>query len=179
MGLDSVELVIAFEEAFGISISDEAAASLRTPRDVTDLVMERVATRPADECLRQQTLFRLRRGFRLACTPFAAPFALDTRLRAIFDRRAWPRAWATIRREDHGRGWPERAPFDGAVGFRRRTVMDLVNELALRDARAVREAGEPWTRELVALHVRRLVRKQVGAEFFADDDEFVNDLGID
>ena len=39
MGLDTVELVIAFENEFGISISDEVAAELTTPREVTDYVL--------------------------------------------------------------------------------------------------------------------------------------------
>lgn len=36
MGLDSVELVMAFEEEFGISIPDEAAASMLTPAAAID-----------------------------------------------------------------------------------------------------------------------------------------------
>ena len=39
MGLDTVELVIAFEEEFGIIIPNEDAAELSTPRKVTDYVM--------------------------------------------------------------------------------------------------------------------------------------------
>ena len=34
MGLDSVELVMAFEEAFGVAIEDAEAAKMITPRDV-------------------------------------------------------------------------------------------------------------------------------------------------
>jgi acyl carrier protein len=39
MGLDSVELVMAFEESFGIEIADAEAEKLITPRDVCALVM--------------------------------------------------------------------------------------------------------------------------------------------
>jgi acyl carrier protein len=50
MGLDSVELVMAFEENFGIEISDAEAESLTTPGQVRDLVLARYAARgiPAD-----------------------------------------------------------------------------------------------------------------------------------
>ncbi len=39
MGLDTVELVMAFEAKFGINIPNEDAAELSTPRKVTDYVM--------------------------------------------------------------------------------------------------------------------------------------------
>lgn len=40
MGLDAVELVLAFEEEFGIAIPDAAAEEMRTPRDVIDFVLK-------------------------------------------------------------------------------------------------------------------------------------------
>lgn len=45
MGLDTVELVMAFEESFGIPFSDEAAATLRTPGDVIDYVVKELHAR--------------------------------------------------------------------------------------------------------------------------------------
>jgi hypothetical protein len=39
MGLDTVELVMAFEERFGVSIPDAVAAELVTPRHVIDYLM--------------------------------------------------------------------------------------------------------------------------------------------
>ncbi len=41
MGLDSVELVMAFEEAFGIRIPDADAQQMLTPRAVIDFVESR------------------------------------------------------------------------------------------------------------------------------------------
>lgn len=40
MGLDAVELVLAFEEEFGIAIPDAVAEKMRTPRDVIDFVLQ-------------------------------------------------------------------------------------------------------------------------------------------
>ena len=49
MGLDAVELIVAYEEAFGIEITDVAAARMRTPRDVIDHVLERGTSRTREE----------------------------------------------------------------------------------------------------------------------------------
>lgn len=43
MGLDSVELVMEFEEQFGIDIPDADAEKLQTVGDVTDYVTTRLA----------------------------------------------------------------------------------------------------------------------------------------
>jgi acyl carrier protein len=42
MGLDTVELVMAFEEKFGVSIPDQDASRLTTPRKVTDYILSKV-----------------------------------------------------------------------------------------------------------------------------------------
>ena len=41
MGLDSVEIVIRVEEEFDISVSDEDAAQITTPRQLIDYLMAR------------------------------------------------------------------------------------------------------------------------------------------
>jgi acyl carrier protein len=48
MGLESVELVMAFEEEFGISIPDSAAAKMTTPADVIDFVHVAVSLVPRE-----------------------------------------------------------------------------------------------------------------------------------
>ena len=45
MGLDTVELLMAFEEKFGVRIPDEDAAHLTTPRKVTDYIMSKTGDR--------------------------------------------------------------------------------------------------------------------------------------
>lgn len=62
MGLDGVEYVMAIEEYFEISISDEAAAELRTPRDVVAYLMSAVRVAEDGPCLTQRAFYRLRRA---------------------------------------------------------------------------------------------------------------------
>ena len=50
MGLDSTELQMATEEAFGVTFSDADAARMRTPRDVIDYVFAALGSgEPAPE----------------------------------------------------------------------------------------------------------------------------------
>lgn len=60
MGLDTVELVIRFEDAFSIAIPDDVAAQLTTPRKVTDYVLARLTVSDEPSCLSQQAFYFLR-----------------------------------------------------------------------------------------------------------------------
>jgi acyl carrier protein len=54
MGLDSVEFVLATEEAFQIAIPDADAEKLLTPGDVVDYVCARIGSAPDSGCLEQR-----------------------------------------------------------------------------------------------------------------------------
>ncbi len=60
MGLDTVELVMAIEDEFGIVIHDDEAELMATPGQVADYVMERVRTRKEDPNASQAAFYRLR-----------------------------------------------------------------------------------------------------------------------
>lgn len=59
MGLDTVELVLAFEEEFGIEIPDEDAQNLITVRDVVMFVKKRLKITPPEECFTQKVFYML------------------------------------------------------------------------------------------------------------------------
>ncbi|NJD07744.1 MAG: acyl carrier protein [Methylococcaceae bacterium] len=62
MGLDTVELVLALEEDFGLEIPDKDATGLTTPRQVADYLFARLETRSDDAsgCLSQAGFYRIR-----------------------------------------------------------------------------------------------------------------------
>ena len=53
MGLDSVELLISFEDKFGVSIPDAEAENIATLQQMADSIFEKVKLRPNDKCLSQ------------------------------------------------------------------------------------------------------------------------------
>ena len=63
MGLDLVELVIRFEDAFGVAIPDKVATELTTPRQVTDYLVSQLDLGSQKSCISQQAFYRLRKQF--------------------------------------------------------------------------------------------------------------------
>jgi len=62
MGLDGVELVMAYEEEFGLVIEDKQAEKMITPRHVIDYIMTRIDAARGVPCASAQTFHRLRRS---------------------------------------------------------------------------------------------------------------------
>lgn len=69
MGLDTVELLLNVEECFGVAITDESAAQLTTPRQLSSHVAKLLATQSPERntaktnlCLSQRAFYRLRRA---------------------------------------------------------------------------------------------------------------------
>lgn len=170
MGLDTVELVMGFEDAFGMMIPDEDAARLRTPRMVMDYVAARLPVEAAGHCVTQRTFCRLRRGIR-ANAATVVQVRPATPLRALADRRGWPALWMRIRASAGEAGWPDR---DG-----RETAGELATWIAMRLPGPDRARGGAWTREAIEFTLRRVVRDTVVIERFALDDDFVRDMRLD
>jgi acyl carrier protein len=109
MGLELVELVIRFEEAFGITISDEAAARMTTPREVTEFVATHVDVADGDACLSQQAFYFLRRGF---CNSLQLPrtaFHSDVVLQTLIAKQNRKPLWGQLQIELGPRVLPDLA----------------------------------------------------------------------
>jgi hypothetical protein len=178
MGLDSVELVMNFEAAFGIGIPDAVAEQMITPRHTLDYVASSLGTNPATECLTQQLFYRLRRGLR---TVFANNVNIRpaNSLREISSKREWPQIWSRIRETAGEPNWPERVPWRGWLVEGPDTFRDLTFYVAMHLPPPDLSRGEPWTRERIELVVRRVVWETIGVQSFKLDDQYVRDLGVD
>jgi hypothetical protein len=62
VGLDSVELVMAFEEEFGLTIPDEVAEKLITVGDVYTYLKDRLRTAPEGYCITQRVFYKVRKA---------------------------------------------------------------------------------------------------------------------
>jgi acyl carrier protein len=62
MGLDTVELVMALEEKFGVEIPDDAAEKMLTVRDIIDFIYENLPHAKTSVCFSQRAFYELRRA---------------------------------------------------------------------------------------------------------------------
>jgi hypothetical protein len=99
MGLETVELVVRFEEAFGITISDEVASRMTTPREVTDHIVTQVATAERSACLSQQAFYFLRRGFSNRLQLPRSAFHPDVLLQTLIPRESRKHVWRQLQTE--------------------------------------------------------------------------------
>ena len=95
MGLDSVELVLATEEEFGIAIGDDDAINLTTPQKVADYVVSRLGTPEVspNRCLSQAGFYRIRSTLIRQFGARRGEIRPDSRIRDLLTgniRKQWP-----------------------------------------------------------------------------------------
>jgi len=106
MGLDGVELVMAYEEAFGIHIPDAEAEKMTTPAKVINFIERTLKGTPVDVCLSQRAFYAIRSRLveaghaRSAVTPAA-------QLEVLVPPHARRELWRYMRGNFSAVQWPE------------------------------------------------------------------------
>jgi len=175
MGLDSVEIVMGWEESFGISISNDEAMTLRTPGLAVDLIAQKLSAQnePQRPCLTVRAFHRLRDSIINVANVPRKSVRPDARLNTLIstDRR---HTWQAVRA---GCGIAS-LPNPGWL-FLPRTVGDLTLWAVVHATKELKGRGESWTRSEIRDVVRGVVSDVTGANEFEDDDDFIQDIGID
>jgi len=176
MGLELVELVIAIEETFGISIDDGAAAGLTTPALLIAHVQEAVKSRPANRvCLSQRAFHLVRTAL---CEVTQVPrkeIRLETRIRRLLAKEKRAEQWAAFRAEIELPSLPE-LKFGRGLFFFPTRVRDLVSYQIKEFSKELR-TSQNWSDQEVRNVVRLLVSECLLVSSFKDEDEFIRDLG--
>ncbi len=177
MGLDSLELVLAWEESFGIEISDAEAETLFTSLQIAKYIFEKVRSRgPEDSgCLSMRAFFRLRKAFEAegVSRALVRPDAEVTSLVPSRQRRDILSAVC----ERAGFRPLKRFPF--GLQFTFGHVRDLVIDTVIRQPDALRRQGHGWSFLQVREVVRAVILAQLALRRFSDDAHFIKELGID
>lgn len=128
MGLDGVELVMAFEEAFAVQISDADAEKMITPRDVVDFVFRTRNSKTKGPCLTRRAFHQLRLRLMNEGHP-RAEIRLETQLPAFFPRTGRCEKWKRVRGDFASRQWPDLVRPKWLTNFLTATV--LVSSIAI------------------------------------------------
>ena len=149
MGLDSVELVMRTEKAFGIELPDSEMEKVRTPRDLIEQVCRRLELDLGPQCQSQQAFHRLRKGLMEVLGVPREQIRLETPLAdlaPVDDCRPW---WPRLRDHIGARDWPELARpkwMRRVIGWI--TIAVLISTLV---SSWVRKGLEKWTQVLFFL----------------------------
>lgn len=177
MGLGGVELVIAIEETFGITISDADAEGLVTPRILIDYVISAVGSAPkARPCLSQRAFHRVRMSLVHSTGVRSRDISLNTKIRKLFPKSMRVDNWQSFR-EVSGLADLPNLRFGRGVIFAPTTVNCLVGQEVTRMAEELNDKSD-WSDDEVRSVVMMIISEQLGVKKFSDGDEFVRDLGL-
>jgi hypothetical protein len=179
MGLDAVEIIVGWEKAFDIQLSDAEVGKLRTPRQAIDLIAGKVGAsdREPGVYLGLRAYHRLRQAFVTVTKVPRDRVRLDSQLRTLIPRSQRLATWQTIFTQA-GLPTAPQLVWGAGVVFWPFTIQNLVIWSMAYHPRSLVSLEERWTRQQVRSVARAVIAQTINLEKFNDDDDFVHDLGI-
>lgn len=185
MGLDTVELVMAFEETFGIAISDEDTEGLSTVRNMVDYIEAKIrpmALIPMSNCLTRTVFLELRRyALPILRTPRTA-FRPDAQLpdlipkpqRTAFRRMVVKKFSTAVNRNN-----PLQALIGYAEVWQYATLRELVTAAANRRSLGS-DLGRNLTRPQLEVMVWDILEEQLGIrrQDYSLESRFIQDMRV-
>jgi acyl carrier protein len=172
MGLDSVELVLAVEERFGVNITDAEAQACTTPGTLVEIISAKLELSNERICLAQRAFHLLRKSAMEILDVPRKSVVLEADVRALTNGKLESKIWAALESSLQARSWPTLTIWKRIPG-RAATFRALVPF-------AMTSAFISWHRDQVAQIIRDLVIKQLGLKEteYREDANFVTDLGL-
>lgn len=106
MGLDGVELVMAIEEGFGITIADAEAEACVTPAALIDLVFSKLRASDKRVCVSQRAFYLLRKGLTQTLGVSRRKVDLNADIRSFAAARSEREVWDDLKAAVQARSWP-------------------------------------------------------------------------
>jgi len=182
MGLDSVELLLTWEGAFGIQISNAKAEAIQTPRHAIELISHKLnAQNVPNTCPNLRAFHLCRKGLRSASKKPGLLFNLKTPIRVIRGPIRNRVFWQEFKRATqlHDFNPPSFFSLDVRVLRRGHLVREIFDEVRTNHLKHLKKKDEPWTRDWIQFGVRQCTSYSLGVKDFSDDDEFIRDLNMD
>jgi len=107
MGLDTIELVMAIEERFGITLSDAEMGHVTTPGQLVDLVFSKVQRADSAGYLTRHAFYALRRALMKQGQWHRSQIVPAARLEELVPRAGRRKAWLELKESLSAGSWPE------------------------------------------------------------------------
>ncbi len=107
MGLDSVELIMALEEAFGVELYDEEVFEAVTPKKIGDKIYNKLQSTDKNTCQTQRAFYILRRSFMHLFNLPRESIKPDMPFRHLIPKEKEMEVWQQIRSSIQARSWPK------------------------------------------------------------------------
>ena len=180
MGLDSVEIVMGWEEALGVTITDAEAASIRTPGTAINLLCTKLGAtnERRGACLSLRAFNRLRRGLVEGAGLSRNQITPKSKLRELLPDHESRSCWNAVQIASR---LPKLPKLEWVFGMfvSRSTISDLVHSIICATPKALKSPDDQWTRQEIRTVVRAITSEISGAKDFSDKDDFIKDIGID
>jgi hypothetical protein len=175
MGLDSMQLVMGFEEAFGVEFEDDELERLLTPRMAIDLTVAKlnVSLEARSEiCPTLRAYNRLRQASQEVLELPRWCLLPESQLQYLLARYDEPMIWEELRNRV---GVPEFPSLRDCLGLRSgpASFQGLVDWVVAKYPRAFLDADEVWTVGQVRSVLRAIVRRETGTRRFSDDEQWM------
>ena len=177
MGLEMVELVLAVEDTFAISIDDATAASLDTPNKLVDYIHSQVLVANRDSvCLSQRAFYLVRAN---AVSVFGVrrdQVKVKSKLQDIIPNGRHKELWIEfceslgVDRKSYS--------ISGSWFSIPSTVEDLVSDITSETVQVVGKYRS-WTKSEIHETLGLLLRQYANIDRYKPDDHFVYDMGLD
>lgn len=180
MGMDTVELVMLWEDSLGVELRDVDAASMRTPNDVVGYFAGKLGATDSNAgiCLGMRAFYRIRAALVTETGATRSAIRPSSRVRDVVPKVGRREGWQKVRTSASLRllpgYWGIFGLFSGSTTF-----ACLAASLVAAGASTLKYQAEQWTRAEVRQAVRAGVTEMTGLREFSDDASFIEDLGLD
>ncbi|MGL5065257.1 MAG: hypothetical protein ACRC62_35250 [Microcoleus sp.] len=179
MGLDAVELILGWETAFNIEISDSEAFALQTPKMAIDLIITKVGAsrEQVGICPSIRAYHQIRKAVIEVLGCPRQQIKLNSKLHDIFPKKQRQEA---VKKIFDAVGMPESPKFNFGTGilFTPIAIRDLVDWAVARYPSHLIAPEERWTHSQVRCVVRAVIRDIIGESNFHDRSNFIKDIGL-
>ena len=176
MGLDTVELIMGWEEALDIEMPESDAAVIRTTGEVIDYFYKKMKREGQEDegSLTIRAFMRIRKAFR--DRGIAEHIELNTKVSSLLTGEKKRDQLNSIIQSLEFKPWGQ-LPFGLQIICMR--VVDLVTVAVISDYRQLRVENLNWSRGQIGEVVRAVMYHQLNLRRFSNDAEIVRDLGLD